>query len=329
MRNHGNQPVHINDSGMPSSISLKQAVYSALADTEQWDLATTLNAAGTASWPGTKTQRQRVRNSRLISAVVIVTIKNEYSGLRYGWRKRASKPLVIKNSHPDVELTAEQEQFLNQINLNQLEYGCGYESWESPQTRNDSLVLNRYRKYRGHFVFTSRSTFAFDIEIPCKLVARFLAGDITAREVWDDNTSSLGDYPSLKKQIGDYLWLAAELRRQLVDVKFVQVDPKSRDESRIRLEFDVITAPIKHIEKNCSRESIEFDASGAFTLKLSTNLVICLFAGKITADEAWKSENHQKIGNYLKDAVSRGQEIVDAKFVQFDSEFENEPQIVF
>lgn len=57
--------------------------------------------------------------------------------------------------------------------------------------------------------------------------------------------------------------------------------------------------------------------------------MICLFAGKITADEAWKSENHQKIGNYLKDAVSRGQEIVDAKFVQFDSEFENEPQIVF
>jgi len=319
----------INDSGMSSSVSLKQAVYSALADTEQWDLATTLNTTGTASWPGTKTQRKRVKKSRLISAVVIVTIKNEYSGLRYGWRKRASKPLVIKNPHPDVELTAEQEQFLNQINLNQLEYGSGYESWESPQTRNDSLVLNRYRKYRDHFVFTSRSAFAFDIEIPCKLVARFLAGDITAREVWDDNSSSLGDYPSLKKQIGDYLWLAAELRRQIVDVQFVQVDPKSRDESRIRLEFDVIIAPIKHIDRNCFRESIEFDASGAFTLKLSTNLVICLFAGKITADEVWKSENHKKIGNCLKDAVSRGQEIVDANFVQFDSEFENEPQIVF
>lgn len=57
--------------------------------------------------------------------------------------------------------------------------------------------------------------------------------------------------------------------------------------------------------------------------------MICLFAGKITADEVWKSENHKKIGNCLKDAVSRGQEIVDANFVQFDSEFENEPQIVF
>jgi hypothetical protein len=319
----------INNSGMPSSVTLKQAVYSALADTEQWDLATTLNATGTASWPGTKKQRQRVNGSKLISAVVIVTIKNEYSGLSSGWRRQASKPLIIRNPHPNNELTTEQEQFLNQMNLNHVEYGSGCEIWELPQSSNDSLTLDRYRRYRGSFVFSSSSSLAFNIEIPCKLVARLLAGDIAAREVWADNSSSLDDYPSLKKRIGDYLGLAAELRQQIVNVKFVQIDAKLRDESRIRLEFGEIIAPIKHIDKNCSRESIEFDATSALTLKLSTNLVICLLAGKITAEEAWKSDNHKKIANCLKDAVNRGQEIVDAKFVQFDSEFESESQIVF
>jgi hypothetical protein len=317
----------INDGGTPSSISPKQAVYSALADTEQWDLTTTLNAIGTAPWPGTKARRQRVPGSRLISAVVIVTIKNEYSDLQYGWRKRASKPLVIKNPHPDVELTAKQEQFLNQINLNQVEYGSGRESWEAQQPQDISVALYRYKERRVRFVFSCRSDFSFDIEIPCNLVARFLAGDITAFEVWNDKSSGNDDYPTLKKQIGDYLWLAGELNRKIVNVKFVQVDPKSRDESRISLEFGAITTPKKLIHDS-PRAYIETDINGAFTLKLPQNLVTCLLAGKITAGEAWKSENNQKIGNFLKDAVSRGQEIIDAKFVQVGSEAESEPSLI-
>jgi hypothetical protein len=51
-------------------------------------------------------------------------------------------------------------------------------------------------------------------------------------------------------------------------------------------------------------------------------------AGKITADETWRSENNQKIGDCLKKAVSRRQEIIEAKLVQVDSEFESEPQII-
>ncbi len=53
-----------------------------------------------------------------------------------------------------------------------------------------------------------------------------------------------------------------------------------------------------------------------------------LLAGKITANEAWKSENQQKIGDQIKDAVTRGKEIVEIRLVKIDSQFENKPQII-
>ncbi|MFP5273192.1 hypothetical protein [Coleofasciculus sp.] len=316
----------INDSGTPSSISPKQAVYSALADTEQWDLTTTLNAIGTAPWPGTKARRQRVKGSRLISAVVIVTIKNEYSGLSYGCRKRASQPIVIKNPHPDVELTAQQEQFLNQINLNQVEYGSGYESWEAQQTQRIPIASQRYKEWEGSFVFSPGSDFSFNIEIPCNLVALFLAGDITACEVWDDRKSGSDDYPTLKKRIGDYLCLATEVNQQITNVNFVKVDPKLREQSRIRLEFGAFTASTEPINDS-PQAYIETDASGAFTLKLPQNLITRLLAGKITAGEVWNIDNNKQISDLLKNAVSRGQEIIDAKLVQVSSDPESEPAL--
>ncbi|MEQ8383681.1 MAG: hypothetical protein RH949_15105 [Coleofasciculus sp. A1-SPW-01] len=314
----------INDHGTPSSISLEQAVYSALADTEQWDLTTTLNAIGTAPWPGTKARRQRVNGSRLISAVVIVTIKNEYSGLR--WRKRASRPIVIKNPHPDVELTAQQEQLLHQINLNQVEYGSGCESWEAQQSQRIPVALQRYKEREGRFVFSPGSDFSFNIEIRCNLVALFLAGDITDCEVWDNKNSGSDDYPTLKKRIGDDLRLAAELNLKIVNVNFVKVDPKLREQSRIRLEFGAFTAPTDPINDS-PKAYIETDASGAFTLKLAQNLITRLLAGKITAGEVWKIENNKQIGDLLKNAVSRGQDIIDAKLVQVSSDPESEPAL--
>jgi hypothetical protein len=176
---------------------------------------------------------QRVSGSELISAVVIVTIRNQDSG--YELVRRASKPLIIKNPHPAVELTAEQEQFLNQIDFNQVEYQSGRESWEPPHPKDDLDALNRYRMYeqrRGRFSLEIGQNEDFTIEIPSRIVAQFLAGNITADEFWDDKRLDSDDYPnstpSTKQTIGSYLKSAANIRQQIVNVNFVQVDPKSR-----------------------------------------------------------------------------------------------------
>lgn len=322
----------LNGSDIFSSKQLQQAVYSALADEKQWDWATIMNLTGNRSWPWSM-RSQRISGAELISAVVIVTIRNQDSG--YGLVRRASKPLIIKNPHPDVELTAEQEQFLNQIDFNQVEYQSGKESWETPHPKDDPDALNRYRldeQRRGGFGLEIGQNGDFTIEIPSRIVVQFLAGNITADKVWNSNRLDADNYSnytlSFKQDIGYFLRLAANNGQQIVNVNFVQVDPKLRDESRIRLEFGKITDPIEPINKNCIRASIESDAKGTFTLKLSTSLLTCLLAGKITADEAWRSENNQKIGDCLKKAVSKRQEIIDAKLVQVDSEFESEPQII-
>lgn len=308
-------------------LKLKKAVYSALADTKQWDSITRLNLTDNRSWPWAM-RSQRVTGARLISAVVIVTVKTEYSVFEL--ERKASKPLIIKNPHPDIPLTLEQERLLEQIDFNQIKYGSGRENWERPQNNQDVPLLNKYKYLResgGRFTFSSKLDSTFSVEIPSKLVAHFLAGNVTANEIWDfddESTSVL----SIEQTIGYSLKEAANNRQLVVNVELVQGNYRLREESRIRFEFGTFAASIKKV-KDCFRDSREFDTSGAFTLTLSTNLVICLLAGKITDEEAWKSESRQEIGKFLKDAVSKGQEIIDVKFIPDSLVYESEAQIIF
>lgn len=318
---------------MVSSMQLRKAVYSALADIDQWDWTTILNLTDNRSWPWAM-RRQRVSGSKFISAVVIVTVRDEYSGLGCGGQKKASKPLIIKNPHPYVALTTKQEWFLEQIDFNQIKYGSGMESWEPPprgQEKQDVPLLNKYlRESGGRFDF-SPSDFAFNVTIPCKLVARFLVGDITADEVWDNHNLSIEDdlvFNRSLEKIGSRLKVAANIRQSIVNVEFVQGDARSREESRIKLEFGTFIASGKNGKDNLI-DSIEFNTAGAFSVTLSTNLVTCLLAGKITAEEAWKGEGRQEISNFLRDAVSKGQKIIDSIFVQDASVPECESQITF
>lgn len=68
----------LNASDIFSSKQLEQAVYSALADVEQWDWVTIQNLTGNRSWPWSM-RSQRVSGSELISAVAIVNIRNLFS----------------------------------------------------------------------------------------------------------------------------------------------------------------------------------------------------------------------------------------------------------
>ncbi len=313
-----------------SSIQLQKAVYSALADTDKWDWTTTLNLTDNRSWLWAM-RRQRVSGSRLISAVVIVTIRNEYSGLGYGWQKKA-KRFLIKNPHPTVPLTVEQERFLEQINFNQIKYGSGLENWEQSQKDQTTPLLNRYlRESEGHFVFGPKSDSAFNVEIPCELFARFLVGDITADEVWDNHRLNIKSdrpaNPSLEETIGIYLRAAANIGQPIANVEFIQENSQLREESRIRLEFGTFADSFKG-GKNCLEDSVKPDTNGAFSVTLSTSLVTCLLAGKTTAEEAWKGERRE-IGIFLRDAVNKGQEITDSSLVQDVLVPECEPQITF
>jgi hypothetical protein len=318
---------------MLSSTQLQKAVYSALADTDKWDWTTILNLTDNRSWPWAM-RRQRVSGSGFISAVVIVTIRNEYWEPGYGLQKKA-KGLIIKNPHPTVPLTAEQERFLEQINFNQIKYGHGREKWEQlPKNQtNPTPSLNKHlRESEGRFFYCPGEDSAFYVEIPCELFARFLVGDITADEVWDNHRlnikSDTPSNPSLEEKIGSDLRAAANIRQPIVNVEFIQGNSQLREESRIRLEFGTFADSCKN-GKDCLKDSVDSDTTGAFSVTLSTSLITCLLAGKTTAEEAWKGEKRQEIGDFLREAVNKGQEIVDSILVQGVSVPGCEPQITF
>jgi hypothetical protein len=69
--------------------------------------------------------------------------------------------------------------------------------------------------------------------------------------------------------------------------------------------------------------------TGAFSVVISTGLITCLLAGKATAEEAWKGERQQEIGDFLREAVNKGHEIVDSILVQDVSAPECKSQITF
>jgi hypothetical protein len=316
-----------------SSIQLQKAVYSALADTDKWDWTTILNLTDNRSWPWAM-RRQRVSGSGFISAVVIVTVRNEYSGLGYGWQKKA-KSFIIKNPHRTVPLTAEQEWFLEQINFNQIKYGHGREKWDQlPKNQtNPTPLLNKHlRESEGRFVLCPGEDSAFYVEIPCELFARILVGDITADEVWDNprlNIKSDTPYnPSLEETIGSYLRAAANIRQPIVNVEFIQGNSQLREESRIRLEFGRFADSCKNT-KDCLKDSVDSDTTDAFSVTISTSLITCFLAGKTAAEEAWKGERRQEIGDFLREAVNKGQEIIESILVQDASVPKCEPQITF
>ncbi|MFG6099576.1 hypothetical protein SPB21_30315 [Leptothoe sp. ISB3NOV94-8A] len=315
-----------------SSRQLQKAVYSALADTDKWDWTTILNLTDNRSWSWAM-HRQRVSGSGFISAVVIVTVSNEYSRLGYGWQKKA-KHLIIKNPHPTVSITAEQEQFLEKINFNQIKYGHGREQWEQlPKNQiNPTPSLNRYLIESEGFSACFGEDSAFYIEIPCQLFARFLVGDITADEVWCNYRLSINSDKSstrsLEETIGSCLKAAANIRQPIVNVVFIQGDSKSRKGARIRLEFGTLADSYRN-RKKCLKNSIKSDTACAFSVTLSTYLLTCLLAGKTTAEEAWKGEGQQEIGDSLRNAVNKGQEIIDSILIQDASEPECELSITF
>lgn len=315
-----------------SSRQIQKAIYSALADTDKWDWTTILNLTDNRSWLWAM-HRQRVSGSGFISAVVIVTVRNEYSGLGDGWQKKA-KPLIIKNPHPIVSLTAEQECFLGKINFNQIKYGHGREKWEQlPKNQtNPTPSLNKHLIESEGISACFREDSAFYVEVPCQLFARFLVGDITAGEVWCNYSLSINSdkssTQSLEETIGSCLRAAANIRQPIVNVAFIKGDSKSRKGARIRLEFGTLADSYKN-NKKCLENSIASDTAGAFSVTLSTSLITCLLAGKTTADEVWKGEEKQDIGDSLRDAVNKGQEIEDSILVQSASVSECEPQLTF
>jgi hypothetical protein len=205
----------------PQHIPLQKAVYAALVDARKCSLAAQFNLVGT---PSLSRKRLHVPGAKYIAAVIVVTLETRLSLLDHKGNKRASVTAFL-NPDAHVPLTEAQCKLLQRMDFNSIEYGPGWEAWSrSPQTRRrQNTGGSRVKRQGGNIIMREPS----EIEIPAHMLARILAGDLSAAEAWSGYNEDLR------------LWLqrTIECNQTIVDCRFVSTDPQSREEPRVMLRY--------------------------------------------------------------------------------------------
>jgi hypothetical protein len=205
----------------PLHMPLQKAVYAALVDARKRSLAEQFNLVGTAFL---SRKRLHVPGAKYIAAVIVVTLEIRPSLLDHKGNKRASVTAFL-NPDAHVPLTEVQCKLLQRMDFNSIEYGPGWEAWcQSPQTRHrQNTGGSRLKRQGGNIIMREPS----EIEIPAHVLARILAGDLSAAEAWSGYNEELR------------LWLKHIIERNqtIVDCRFVSTDPQSREEPCVLLRY--------------------------------------------------------------------------------------------
>lgn len=323
--------IGIQEEGYNLKDKYQRAIYSALADLEKWDLTNIFNYTYDRTWIGAR-RRYRVSGSKLISAIVVVTFKNEFKPFTYICQKKASKPFIVRNPHPTFPLTDLQECFLEQVDFNKINYGSSLENWE--RENNRKVLLNKHlRESEGYISFSPKGSWEFIVEIPCKILTNLLVGNIDFDEAWGIGDKSKMSENTLAQQVGICLKNAIHIRSALslpisiINIEFVEEDPKLRGESRVAIETGRISA-IENIDEEYLLTSFSVNSDGSFIAKIPSDFVFCILSGKFKAIDAWNCENKKELGALLKNAINKGQEIIKIEFVQNSNNSTDESYIV-
>ena len=246
---------HIDPMGC-GSVTLRQAVYSALLDEKTQHPITRYNLAG--SWPARKIEakqrrsendpppllsmvgpRVRVRHSSLISGVAITLLKDEFDLASRRLQRRACLKLYL---NPDAAkpLTEEQElHVLKCLQLDRVEFTSRNECWEYDPERGESLSQARSRMRGGSIaVSKGHGSVLQSIKIPAVMLHRILAGDITAAEAWQEY--SLEVYSDLRQ--------ALQSGQEIKGVELISSSQRSREEPMVRITFDSLR-PMMRVPK--------------------------------------------------------------------------------
>jgi hypothetical protein len=258
----------------------------------------------------------RIDHAELISAVVFVAIKNEFSsGWGYNFQRRARKPLIIENPYPNVSLTVEQRHMLEEIDFNQVEYGSGSEHWEQREGDINSIEVNKYIKgLENEFILESSNLnydfrSPFSVEIPCNLFTCLLTGLIDNEKFWGNN--DVNDPCEIKIFVNN----AMVCRHPIINIEIVNTDYSDRKGSRIKIDF----AASDFNKENCSEDSqyyLNSNLDGTINLVIDAKFMLNILTSRKTVDELWVNEGHEKIHTSLKEIIAKGQEIIEVRLIE-------------
>jgi hypothetical protein len=169
--------------------------------------------------------RLRVSGSDLVSAVLIVRIKQDHTfGLL---AKSKAKPELYRNPHARHPLSDSLESEVRRLNFNGVEYGPGRESWHN--TTRGSLKQRNLRR-GGTIEFRSGKQGDIELRIPTMNVLAILSGEKTAQEVFRPDPDRPPNPLTFFQKA-----LASELTLQSIEV--IEADPTTRAEQQLAFRF--------------------------------------------------------------------------------------------
>jgi hypothetical protein len=308
---------------------IKKVVYSALADEQKLDSHEIANLTYNGYGFGGR-RKLRVSGSKLISAVVFVAFTDEFTGgFGFHLQRKASKPLIIENPHPNIALTNKQISMLRQIDFNKVEYTSGMEHWEKPKINHQNLKLNEYLQgLKQEFALSSDSLdfdhrSSFKIEIPCILFIHLLVGNIDNKKFWGDLHSDL---------IKILLTNAAVIKHPIVDIEFLEANYKSRKSPRIKMSFGPSKFLLNFHDKSSPKKYpyyFEVNSFENITLSIGVEFMLDVLTKDKPTEELWRSEEQEKTCESLKKVIDNGHEIIGLSSIQNPLEPENKSHVIF
>lgn len=286
-----------------SSVEMRKPVYSALADNNWWNLSRIMMYSNDRSWPNDRTNQQ-VNHAHLISAVILVPLRDKHEVLPYRSFREAD-PFLVHNPTPTVRLTKQQELLLKQINFNEVRYSTGRQIWEEWGATDTKVpdILERYRReayWDSSFRYSFSSEGAFRMTIPTKLVVRLIAEDISAKAFRRGNPSD---------DIWESLKAAALFGQQIADIRYLS--PKEAPDNKACLE--IVFSEFNNLRRRQNDIfHVKYSTTDSGTLdsiQLSAETFVALIASEIPDQCIWQGADRQATKSALLNAMKDDQDI--------------------
>jgi hypothetical protein len=271
----------------------------------------------------------RIDHAELISAVVFVDIRNEFSsGCGYNFQRRARKPLIIENPHPNVSLTVEQRYMLEQIDFNKVEYGSNLEHWDRITGDINKINLHKYTQgLEQSFVIASENfnydfKYPFSVEIPCDPFACLLTGLIDNTKFWGDNDTCI-----IKTCIEN----AIVVTHPIVNIELVNTGFRHRQGSRVKIDFGA--ACFTRIRKTSLAKDSQYylnnNADGTIGVAIDADFILDILTSTKNVEELWIIEGQEELYKSLKEMVGKCQKIIGLSLVQNPLNSDEKTHIIF
>ena len=202
----------VNDTG---PITVRQAVYSALLETDKKSTVQKINMTGQF---GVGHGRFNVHGSKHISGVLMIHLANNSSGWLTTNRNKTPKEDYYRNEDCIHLIPKDLSPVMNKIDFKKIVYGPGSEAWDHGK---DISHIKRY-KWEGGPLSVGNDGM---LKLPASFVLQILSGEAALSDFYGDHDHGFSASKFLRRALAD--------GRKIVNVELIEGNPLIREVDEI------------------------------------------------------------------------------------------------